>query len=305
MLNISFNTPSINFNGYNSIFLNIPNKKVSLKDYIENDYKLSLEISNKKDCNKKREILMLNTIISYEITNKCIDQITTNELIILLKQIKVDRNISDATVNRYRAKLSHIYNTAIDMDLLSKNPVSKIKKNSEKCRGLYLTDNQCSIILRESKKVRNKEFYLIVFFAIYAGLRLGEILSLKVEYIQNNYIYITPKNSKSTKERRVPLNKNLKKELDNYLQVNNIKSGKIFKSKDIRVPFNKMKEILDFKDLRFHDLRRTFATHLKDMGEDIHSISKLLGHSNILTTERYLAVNDNKLFDTVNKLCFN
>ena len=46
----------------------------------------------------------------------------------------------------------------------------------------------------------------------------------------------------------------------------------------------KKAEITDF---RFHDLRHTFATRLAQAGVDLYKISKLLGHKNIRTTQRY------------------
>jgi integrase len=54
----------------------------------------------------------------------------------------------------------------------------------------------------------------------------------------------------------------------------------------------------------FHDLRRTFATHLKDKGVPLHTMAKLLGHSSIAMTERYLATHDKILLDSVSKISF-
>ena len=50
-----------------------------------------------------------------------------------------------------------------------------------------------------------------------------------------------------------------------------------------------------------HTLRHSFATHLIENGADIISIQKMMGHENIVTTEKYLNVNKKHLVETVIK----
>ena len=61
---------------------------------------------------------------------------------------------------------------------------------------------------------------------------------------------------------------------------------KIFAS-NLRGPFNIAVEKACIQNFHFHDLRHTFATRLAHKGVDIYKISKLLGHRDIKTTQRY------------------
>lgn len=58
----------------------------------------------------------------------------------------------------------------------------------------------------------------------------------------------------------------------------------------------------NIEDFHFHDLRRTMGTWLLEEGVDIRTIQFLLGHSDLTTTERYLAISRKRNIEAVNKL---
>jgi len=62
----------------------------------------------------------------------------------------------------------------------------------------------------------------------------------------------------------------------------------------IKTAFNAACRRAGIHGLRFHDLRRTFATHLLHRGADIETVRDLLGYHSIVMTERYLHTNEDR-----------
>ena len=72
--------------------------------------------------------------------------------------------------------------------------------------------------------------------------------------------------------------------------------------KDVRTAYKNACERAGIKNLRFHDLRHTFATRLVLSGVDLATVSKLLGHSTIQMTMRYSHPTPEALKNAVSKL---
>jgi len=132
----------------------------------------------------------------------------------------------------------------------------------------------------------------IVICALNTGMRRGEILSLKWRNIVNNEIIIEAQNTKTKKQRRIPINRTLGQVLE-ILKSRNGFSEFVFvygerEIKDVQNGFSKACKRAGIEDFHFHDLRHTFASRLSEGGLRIESIQTVLGHSSILTTMRYI-----------------
>jgi integrase len=136
-------------------------------------------------------------------------------------------------------------------------------------------------------------------------MRLGEILNLKWENVDLKRRIIAVTRAKSKKIRHIPINGTL---LD---VLSGIKRNHpyVFINPDRGEPWQQVKK--GFKsaclkagveNLRFHDLRHTFATRLIERGTDIITIRDLLGHSSVRVTERYAHSQDKRKVDAVNCL---
>jgi len=211
-----------------------------------------------------------------------------------------------SSTNREMALLKKMFNLAIDWGYCSQNPGTKVKLFSEK-------DNLKERILTDEEEARLLEkcldtLKLIIITALHTGMRRNEILNLKWEDIDLKERQIKATKTKSGKNRIVPIDDVLFEVLEK-LRVNNRseyvfenpETGQAFKS--IRKGFSRACQRAEIKDLRFHDLRHTFASRLIRGGADIISIQKLLGHFSVTVTQRYIHTEAAQLKEAVAVLC--
>ena len=232
-----------------------------------------------------------------------INTISENDIINFFNLLKNDRDIKQATVNRYRSLLNHIFNTAMKDKVVNYNPVKYIKRYKEKNRDRALNTNEIKALLETCRQSRNEELYYIVLVALYTGMRYSNIVNMKRSNIKGNVYQLDGNETKSGKSQLIYLHQDLLNELNNYMQVNSINDC-LFKTKRVKRSFKTALKKANIENFRFHDLRRTFATTLLYKDVNIKTIQNMLGHSSIMMTERYLANDSKKELDAINKLCF-
>ncbi len=153
--------------------------------------------------------------------------------------------------------------------------------------------------------VGNQKHQAILLLAYSAGLRVSEVVKLKIEDIDKDRMQIFISRGKGKKDRIVPLSPIVLEVLRAYFKLykpvywlfeghpkeyhySERSAQEIFKEacKKINLP----------KHFSFHSLRHSYATHLLENGTDIAYIQKLLGHNQIKTTLIYTQVrNDNQV----------
>ena len=134
-----------------------------------------------------------------------------------------------------------------------------------------------------------------------AGLRVSELLSLKIKDLDSDRMMIRIEDSKGGKDRYTLLSESLLVELREYYKEYKPKTflfeganGSEYSSTSIRRILKRACDKAGIrKDVRTHTLRHSFATHLLEQGTDLRSIQTLLGHSNIATTEIYTHIANN------------
>ncbi len=156
----------------------------------------------------------------------------------------------------------------------------------------------------------NKKHKAMLFTAYSAGLRVSEIVNLKIADIDSKRMQIFISRAKGKKDRYVNLSPILLDILRKYLQeytprpkVYLFESEHTFTAYPTRTAqqifANAKHKARISKTVGVHSLRHSFATHLLDKGTDIKYIKDLLGHFNIKTTERYLHVSKQKLVNII------
>ncbi len=151
------------------------------------------------------------------------------------------------------------------------------------------------------KALENKKHKAILFTAYSAGLRVSETVKLKMKDIDSDRMQIFVERAKGKKDRYVMLSPVLLDILRNYLKNASPKPktylfegtvpGEPLSSRMAQNIFLEAKARAGImKQMSFHSLRHSFATHLLENGVDIKYIKDLLGHFSIHTTTRYLHV---------------
>lgn len=144
----------------------------------------------------------------------------------------------------------------------------------------------------------NPKHRLILGLAYSAGLRVSEVINLKVKGLDIDNLSLHIKNGKGKKDRITIFSEKLRDELkklikfkskDDYLFESS--RGEKMKERTAQKIFeNALKKSGIKKQASFHSLRHSFATHLLENGTDVRYVQELLGHSNIRTTQAYTKV---------------
>jgi integrase/recombinase XerD len=146
----------------------------------------------------------------------------------------------------------------------------------------------------------NQKHRTMLMTAYAAGLRVSEVVGLKVTDIDSGRMMIRVKQGKGRKDRYTLLSKRLLEELRIYYRMYRPSVWLFYSGKKIKHPlcvntpqrvYNQAKEKAGLtKGKGIHTLRHCFATHLLEAGVDLRTIQVLMGHSCITTTMTYLQV---------------
>ena len=134
-----------------------------------------------------------------------------------------------------------------------------------------------------------------------SGLRLQELIDLKRKDIDFDRNTIHVKKGKGKKDRITLISEKLKIDLLKYYSNYNFNTEYVFEGRNGKYTKKSVQKVLDLLGkkagikLTPHMLRHSFATHLLESGTDIRHIQKLLGHSDVSTTQIYTHVTNSEL----------
>jgi len=216
----------------------------------------------------------------------------TSEMVSSYRQKRYGEGKSVATVNRELAYLRNAYNVAMrHYKWCTLNPVSQVKFDRENNhRDRWLTNDEANTLLNNlTGRYRD-----MVEFVLHTGLRKSELLNLSFSNVDLARKVIVVK-GKGGRVRTIPLNMTALNILRERLKVRNVQSNLVFADRNgnpiqktlLKNTFQKALKVSGITNFTFHDLRHTFATWLAQAGIDIYTISKLLGHTDVSTTQRY------------------
>lgn len=172
-----------------------------------------------------------------------------------------------------------------------------------------------SQVERLFSQLENLKHKTMLYLAYSAGLRVSEVVNLKIEDIHSARMAINIKGAKGKKDRTVTLSQGilelLRKYYVAYRPQNWLFEGQYpdspYSTRSLQQIFRRAKtQARILQDVSFHSLRHSYATHLHEAGTDIKLIQELLGHNDIKTTLRYTHVSNRTLenikspFDALN-----
>ncbi|MGH0485317.1 tyrosine-type recombinase/integrase [Bacillus mycoides] len=228
----------------------------------------------------------------------------------------------NAVVTR-NGKLQHLktfFRYLEDEDIidLRGNPTNKIKPSKTDKHIEVYTDEQIRLMLRYYRRMRSRENTLysyrghtIIVTLIGTGIRLGELISMRWDSVDllNKTMTVFGKNRKSVS---VPLTDKVVRELYEYrlfcegfykrlpTHVFSDKRGSQLTPNAVKLMFFRLSQRMGFKTSA-HLFRHTYASNSLRAGMDIYTLSKLLHHSQIRTTEMYLHAFGNSLAESNDK----
>lgn len=199
--------------------------------------------------------------------------------------------VSPTSINRELALLRNMLHMASEWYEMELKPI-KVEMAKEVQKERVLSESEIRILI--DKSIPPLKYFIIV--ALNTGMRKGEILSLEWNQVnlEQGFITLVAQKTKSKKMRRVPFNLSLR-ELFCKLQLNRSGQRYVFENPKTGKPYTDLKrrwysllKETGIEDIRFHDLRHTFATYsLLRKGGNLVSLQETLGHSDISTTSRY------------------
>ncbi len=237
--------------------------------------------------------------------NRPPDQLGKEQIRSYLVYLTTERKLSSNTMTGFICGLRFFYNETLGWDE-TKLFIPPRKKSSHLPE--ILSPNEVARLIEATRGLKQR---LLLMTAYSTGLRVSELVHLRLADIGSERMMIRVEQGKGQKDRYVILSKNLLVELRRYwkryrppvwLFLNKTKNGPLSKCQAWRI-YDQAKKRAGLKKGRsIHTLRACFATHLLEAGVDLRTIQLLMGHSSILSTQRYLRLRQQTLGSTVSPL---
>ncbi|MEZ7495798.1 site-specific integrase [Leeuwenhoekiella aequorea] len=296
--------------------------------FLGNDIKniTLIELLNYHQC-KMEKVLKYGTLKNYSTTKKYLIEFLKVELRIddiYLKQIdykfilnfegflRVKPGLHNNGVMKHMERFKKLMRLALDLDWIDKNPAARFRLNFKSVDMIYLSKSDLKSIEETTFETEKLNLVKDIFlFACYTGLAYVDVKTLTKDHLKigiDGKKWIFKRRVKTNTPIRIPLLKQADLILQKYS--NHIK----ILDSDILLPVYSNQKINSYlkeiaaelninKRLSFHAARHTFATTVTlSNGVPIETVSKLLGHHNITTTQIYARVIDSKVSSDIDSL---
>jgi site-specific recombinase XerD len=261
--------------------------------------KMSIEMQIRGFCETSQTEYLKCVQTFQKFCGKPLTEVTENDIKIFLHHLAAEKKLAASSVNLHNAALKFLYQKTLKRAWDSEN-LPRVKK--PKKLPAVLSKEEVQLLFDVTDNLKHKCILMTVYGS---GLRLSEIVGLKVSDIDSKNMRIFVRQGKGKKDRYAILSQKSLDMLREYWKVYKPKDW-LFEGKEKGTPYtrrstqdlfyNAVKKAGIKKDISLHTLRHSFATHLLEANVNLFHIKQLLGHTDISTTTIYLhMVNMNSL----------
>jgi len=227
---------------------------------------------------------------------------------------KLTRAGKTTQANRVVAIASKMFSLAVKWKLRTDNPCKSIERNGEHERKRYLSRNERRRLMKVIETCEDRQVVEIILLCLFTGCRVGEAMAAcwnDIDLTEGTWT----KPGSTTKQKTTHVTPLSAATVELLRRLRARTNGVwVFPSPDSKTGHRvtiakRWKEICKAagivpgrKGLQIHDLRHSFASHLRSTGHSLELIGELLGHSNPITTKRYAHLYDEPLRAAVEKI---
>lgn len=284
---------NFSFRKFQKIFKQVRTIKQMNKEEFLKKLQIELKISKNSDYTIRNYLRANNELL--EFSKKSPDRITPDDIKLFLAEHLVDHSASSIIVFLSAIKYAH-------STILQKNPTNSIKRpKQEKKIPDVLTKDEVKKLIQSCATKKSK----LILSMIYAcGMRVSEIVNLKIQDLNFNEHTGYIRQAKGRKDRIFNIPEKLFKKIFKQAQLQKkLNKEFLFTGPNGKLSTRNIQKITQKaaaksgiqKKIHPHTLRHSFATHLLENNTDIRYIQALLGHSNLATTQLYTHVSAQQL----------
>ncbi|TKZ16040.1 site-specific integrase [Shimia litoralis] len=272
--------------------------------------------------NASDQASMMNKLVAPQWGQRLVTEITKSDVEKLLAQVAEGRarphknkpnnrarklqpaKPTPIRANRLGEVLRKMFNLAVEWGMRTDNPASGFYRRVENARERFLSKEEIDRLAAALDADEDQRAAGIIRICMLTGARVGEVRQARFEQF-NLELGIWSKPAATTKQRkmhRVPISEDVaaivrQRQLlvpqgNLWLFPGDVPGQPVI---EIRRFWRRIQAAADLQDVRIHDLRHTFASLLVSGGASLEMIGKLLGHTQMQTTQRYAHLLDEPL----------
>jgi site-specific recombinase XerD len=221
-----------------------------------------------------------------------IDKIDEQKIIAFCRYLVIDRKVSASTQNQAINAIKFYYERVLGGQ---RKFYFLERPNKEKALPTVLSTEEITAILKATENLKHRAILIVIYSA---GLRISELINVKIKDIDSERKQIRIEQGKGKKDRYTLLSPKTLELLRAYFKAYKPKEylfegqdGGQYSARSVQAFFQVIcKKVGIKKKVSVHTLRHSFATHLLENGTDLRYIQVLLGHESTKTTEVYTHV---------------